>query len=100
MRCEGRWEHTSLNSCFTGSGRMRALRPNFGPVMPRAGARVPPGPKFGKADTLCVIAVRSRDGMPVALVQEVRPEWQMAAHTLSGQRGGAKWRPSDGSSVS
>ena len=29
-----------------------ALRPNLRPVMPRAGARVPPGPKFGKAGTL------------------------------------------------
>ena len=45
----------SYNSCFTGSGRVRALRPNFGPVMPRAGARVPPDPKFGKAFTLCGI---------------------------------------------
>ena len=42
----------SSNSCFTGSGRVRALRPNLRPVMPRAGARVPPGPKFGKAGTL------------------------------------------------
>jgi len=49
---------TSYNSCFTGSGRVRALRPNFGPVMPRAGARAPPGPKFGKADTLSVAANR------------------------------------------
>ena len=45
----------SHNSCFTGSGRVRALRPNLEPVMPRAGARVPPGPKFGKAGTLSEI---------------------------------------------
>jgi len=39
---------------------LRALRPNFGPVTPRAGARVPPGPKFGKADTLSATANRRR----------------------------------------
>ena len=67
MRCEGRWEHTSLNSCFTGSGRMRALRPNFGPVMPRAGARVPPGPKFGKAFTLYEVEPLSdSSGLPTS----------------------------------
>jgi hypothetical protein len=43
---------TTYNSCFTGSGRVRALRRNLRPVTPRAGARVPLGPKFGKACTL------------------------------------------------
>jgi hypothetical protein len=46
----------ALNSCFTGSGRVRALRRNLWPIMPRAGARVPPGPKFGKAGTLAELS--------------------------------------------
>jgi len=34
---------------------LRGLHCNSEPVMPRAGARVPPGPKFGKAGTLSEI---------------------------------------------
>jgi hypothetical protein len=40
------------NPCFVGSGRIRALRRNLEPVMPRPGAPVPPGPRFGEAGTL------------------------------------------------
>jgi len=53
-------KRTAPNSGFTGSGRVRALRPNSEPVTPRAGARVPPGPKFGKAFTLSATANRGR----------------------------------------